>query len=206
MGDNLARSRRRMNPMDKPTKTTDERHLFRTLMEHFPDRIYYKDLQSRFLYGSQSFLEMFGLDNLAQLEGKTDFDFFSGEHARKAFEDEQEIIRTGVGKLDMDEAETWPDGHITWANTSKAPFRDETGAIVGTFGISRDVTAHKLARDALAASEAQLRLVSEELARVNNALQELTFTDPLTSLRNRRFLDSHLPEDIALVERAFRNG
>jgi len=184
----------------------DEGHLFRVLMETFSDRIYYKDRQSRFLHGSGNFLRFFGLTEVSQLRGKTDSDFFSPEHARKALADEQEIIRTGESRVDMEERETWPDGTVTWVSTSKAPLRDASGAIIGTFGISRDITPHKVARDALEASEAQLRMVSQELARVNAALEELTFIDPLTSLKNRRFLTAHLPEDIAVVDRIFRNG
>ena len=191
---------------DRLTDLPDEGRLFRILMENFSDRIYYKDLQSRFLHGSLSFLRFFGLNEVSQLRGKTDFDFFSEEHAKKALKDEQEIIRTGRGRVEMEEKETWPDGRVTWVSTSKAPLRDTTGTIIGTFGISRDVTAHKLARDALEASENQLRLVSEELSRVNASLQELSFIDPLTSLKNRRFLTAHLPEDVAVVDRAFRTG
>jgi diguanylate cyclase (GGDEF)-like protein/PAS domain S-box-containing protein len=181
------------------------------LMRHFPDRIYYKDLQSRFLYGSQSFATMFKLDDISQVYGKTDFDFFSEEHARAAFNDEQEIIRTGQPKLNMEEMETWPDGRVTWCSSSKAPFLDDDGNIIGTFGISRDITVRKCAQEALRESEARYRKVSEELAtanerlaQVNETLQILSLTDPLTGLRNRRFLAEHMAEDIAMVERSHR--
>jgi PAS domain S-box-containing protein len=131
--------------------------LLRSLMEHFPDRIYYKDLESRFIYGSQSYARLFNLEDCSALYGHTDFDFFSEEHARAAFEDEQEIIRTGEAKLNLEEMETWPDGRITWCSTSKAPFRDEQGRIIGTFGISRDITQRKAAERERQQMEIQLR-------------------------------------------------
>jgi PAS domain S-box-containing protein len=134
-----------------------ESRFLHSLMEHFPDRIYYKDRQSRFIYGSRSFARLFNLEDPSEFIGKTDFDYFSEAHARAAFEDEQEIIRTGDAKLNMEEMETWPDGRVTWCSTSKAPFRDDQGRIVGTFGISRDVSERKTAELEHKRMEVQLR-------------------------------------------------
>src|SRR5262249_10580595 len=75
--------------------------------------------------------------------GKSDFDFFTPDHAQPAFDDEQEMIRTGVPVIDKEEKETWPDGSETWVSSTKLPLRDQGGEIVGTFGVSRDITARK---------------------------------------------------------------
>jgi PAS domain S-box-containing protein len=114
-----------------------------------PDNVYFKDLDSRFIAVSASHVRYFGRASQAEVIGKSDFDLFSHDHAQPAFEDEQRIIRTGesiVGKL---EKEIWPDGRVTWVLTSKMPLRDEQGNIVGTFGLSRDVTASKQMEEAL---------------------------------------------------------
>lgn len=110
------------------------------LMENISDSVYFKDRESRFLCISRALAEAFGLDNPRQAVGKTDFDFFSHEHARLAFDTEQQIIRTGEPITGLLEKEIWPDGRITWASTDKMPFFSAGGEIVGTFGISRDVT------------------------------------------------------------------
>jgi len=181
-----------------------ESRFLHALMEHFPDRIYYKDRQSRFIYGSRAFVEFFKLADINEVYGKSDSDYFSAAHAQAALEDEQEILRSGQPKLNMEERETWPDGRVTWSSTTKVPFVDEQGEVIGTFGISRDITARKRAQEALAESEARYRLVSEQLEEANRSLHDLILTDPLTGLRNRRFLTARMPEDIAQVERAHR--
>ncbi len=151
-----------------------ERFLLRTLMDNLPDRIYFKDAQSRFLRNSRAHLERFGLTEASQAIGKSDFDFFTEEHARKAYEDEQQIIRSGQ-PLTTEEKETWPDGSVTWALSTKLPLRDEQGQTIGTFGISRDITARKNAEEALRiakeAAEEASRAKSHFLASMSHELR-----------------------------------
>ena len=122
-----------------------ERSLLRALLENIPDSIYFKDADSCFIRTSRAHARMFGLSDATEAIGKTDMDFFSGEHARKAYEDEQRIIRTGEPLVNVEEKETWPNRPATWALTTKMPLRDHEGNIIGTFGISRDITEHKRA-------------------------------------------------------------
>ena len=119
-----------------------ESFLLRSLMNHATDRIYFKDTQSRFLRINPAHLKLFGLTDQSQVIGKSDFDFFSEEHARHAFEDEQQVIKTGQ-PITIEEKETWPEGRTTWVLSSKLPLRDSHEQIIGTFGISHDITARK---------------------------------------------------------------
>lgn len=124
-----------------------DRYLVTNLLENTSDNIYFKDLQSRFIRVSKSHVRWLGLRDPAEAMGKSDADFFSEEHARQAYADEQEIIRTGQPLVGKVEKETWPDGSVTWVSTTKLPLRDERGAVIGTFGISRNITAQKLAEE-----------------------------------------------------------
>jgi len=141
-------------------KLAYERELLRSLLDNVPDHIYFKDHESRFVRFSKAFEKLFKVADAEQLRGKTDFDFFTEDHARPAYEDEQEIIRTGqpiIGKL---EKETHPDGRITWCLTTKMPWRDQEGNIIGTFGISKDITGLKQA-------EAELETTHKRLVEVS---------------------------------------
>lgn len=136
-----------------------EQSLMRVLMDSIPDKVYFKDTQSRFMRVSRSLVERHGLRDPSQILGKTDFDFFTEEHARQAYEDEQQIIRTGQPIVGVEERETWPDGRVTWVLTSKLPMRDEEGRIIGTFGISTDITARKHMEKQLADERNLLRTI-----------------------------------------------
>jgi PAS domain S-box-containing protein len=122
---------------------TYERNLLNALMDNTLDHIYFKDRESRFLKISKAQADAFGLDDPEQAAGKTDFDFFTKEHAHPAFEDEQKILKSGIAIVGLEEKESWPDGREGWVSTTKVPLRNVQGEIIGTFGISRDITKSK---------------------------------------------------------------
>lgn len=129
--------------------------LLANLLGGIPDSVYFKDRESRFLAVSEAKAKKHGL-RPADLLGKTDRDTFADQHANVAFDDEQRVIRTGEPIVDKLEKEIWPDGHVTWSLTSKLPLRDAAGAIVGTWGISKDVTREQSMKAELERTAKQL--------------------------------------------------
>jgi PAS domain S-box-containing protein len=135
-----------------------ERHLLRSFIDALPEGIYFKDRESRIIRANRTVAETVGCTP-AQLVGKTDFDLLAPEVARQSFEDEQEIIRTGHPVIGKEEKVTWRDGLTLWVSTTKMPLRDPDGRIVGTFGITRDITKRKVAEEALCQSEERYRSI-----------------------------------------------
>jgi len=142
-----------------------ERFLLKTLMDNLPDHIYFKDRESRFIAVNRAMAALFGLEDPSDVFGKTDADLFAPEHAQAALRDEQEILHTGQPLVNMEEKETWPDGRETWVSTTKLPLRDPNGHIIGTFGLSRDITEKKRA-------EGKLTALARELREKNEALEQ----------------------------------
>jgi len=147
-----------------------EQYLMKSLMDATTDHIYFKDKASRFLRINQTMAERFGLKHSDKAIGKTDFDFFSEEHAKQAFDDEQRILRTGEPLVNIEEKETWPNRETTWVSSTKMPLFGENNEIIGTFGISRDITSRKKADDILKKARANLNKKAWELERSNEAL------------------------------------
>jgi PAS domain S-box-containing protein len=125
-----------------PDDLKDSGFLLRNLMENIPDYLYVKDSESRFIIVNKAFCAWTGMEPVDMI-GKTDFELISKEHAEKAFAQEQHIISSGQPLIGIEEMETWPDGHITWVSTTKMPLTNDAGDVIGTFGISRNITETK---------------------------------------------------------------
>lgn len=150
---------------DKNKKDIDYKTLLNNLLTEIPENVYFKDIESKFIMISNSMAKYFGISDTQKAIGKTDADFFATSHAEKAFRDEQMIIKTGRPIIDIEEEVLWPNGRVTIGLTSKMPIHDKSRTVIGTFGVTRDITEQK---------------------RLETELKRLTSIDGLTGLTNRR--------------------
>ena len=159
------------------------------LLSTSKERVYFKDLMSQFLFVSQGWIDAYTPGRTAaELTGKTDFDVFTKAHASAAFADEQEIIRTGEPLVGQVERETYKGRPDAWVSTTKIPLRDDGGEIIGTFGISRDITPQITAEHALARQAGELSAQNERLRELDRLKDEFValvsheLRTPLTSI------------------------
>jgi len=157
-----------------------DRDMLKAILEVIPDNIFFKDKQSRFLRVNQAMANYCGLKEPGRVIGRTDADIFTSEHANQALADEREVLRTGQPMIGKEEKETWPDGHETWSVTSKVPFRNRKGQVIGTMGFAHNITGHRQAE---------------------RRIQHMSHHDSLTGLANRILLEDRLSQAIAFAGR-----
>ena len=151
--------------------------LLSCLLNYIPDRIYFKDKSGRFLRVSGAEAHYLGESSTLGVIGKSDFDYFDAELAQAAFNDEQRVMQTGEAIPGQVERKRLLDGRTGWALVAKIPLRDAAGAVIGTCGISKDITEIKLIEEALNSAnadlEAQKLRLEQTLGDLKKAHEEL---------------------------------
>jgi two-component system sensor histidine kinase/response regulator len=182
---------------------SEERRLLRTLIDNVPDYIYVKDAASRFVVVNQAVAKLVGARTSEELLGKTDFDYFPKEIAAAFLSDEQAILKSGEPLLNREEKSEDSEGNAKWNSTSKVPWRDRLGQVIGIMGIGRDITRSKaeegVLKHAKEAAEAGSRAKSEFLANMSHEIRtplngvigmtDLTLETDLTS-EQREYLET----------------
>ena len=121
----------------------EERNLLDSLMSNVPDLIYFKDADRRFTQINTTAAKAFGLTDADDAVGKTADELLEGlsDHVRA---EDVEVLRNGKSLINSESLVRFKDPE-RWLLTTKVRFEDDTGAIGGLIGISRDVTDRKLA-------------------------------------------------------------
>lgn len=159
--------------------------LLQAMLDSVPDRIYFKDTQSRFIKCSKAVAQRLGVDDPDRAVGKTDFDFLAPDRARDFYQSEQEILRSGQPLVNKTQKQVRANNEVVWSSVTKAPLFDRDGTIIGLVGINRDITEQKRAEEALRESHDALeQRVAERTAELSHERLVL------------RTLIDHLPDSI----------
>ena len=138
-------------------KLAAERNLLRTLIDALPDRIYAKDINSRFILNNVAHIQALGATFQEEILGKTDADFRPNDLAQLYLSDDKIVLETGKTIINREEPALFGDGSSGWLLSTKVPLRDLNNNIIGLVGNSRDITERKRSEESLRNSEMQLR-------------------------------------------------
>jgi len=154
---------------------------FVAFLENTSDFIYFKDVNSRIRFCSQTLANVTGHANWRDMVGKHDFELFPKDTAQIYYEEELPIFRDGKPLLNKEDPYYDAEGNIGWVSTNKWPLLNQNNEVVGLFGISRDITEHK---------------------RMEEQVRQLAFYDTLTNLPNRRLLSDRIAQSMVASKRS----
>jgi PAS domain S-box-containing protein len=170
----LAMSRLRLHTSLKLTadlKKSEESYKFlssqlNAILDHIPGLVFYKDKNNNFIHVNNFLAQSHGKTK-EELEGINLMDIYPKDDAQKYHEDDLSVINSGVSKLNIEENWITKEGP-RWVSSSKIPFIDSTGEIIGVIGISLDITERKMAEQALLESSKTISQSENELKRAQS--------------------------------------
>ena len=154
--------------------------MLQLVVDHIPQRVFWKDTNFTFLGGNESFCRDAGLDGPKEIIGRTDFDMGWRASAELYRQDDIETLRSGVAKINYEERQERDDGSASWLRTSKIPLTDMHGNTVALLGMYEDITERK---------------------NMEEKLREMAHYDVLTGLANRGFFYHQLAQAVAKCRR-----
>ena len=163
-----------------------------TIRDYSSDTVYFKDLDSKFIWNSLGHARQLGAKNPEELFGKTDFEFFPKDFAQAARETELVIIATGQPMLNVIEELVLDDGTTKYYMASKYPLFDKDGKIIGTWGSSKDVT--------------ETKTLERELQKSYLEMEHLVRVDNLSGLYNRKYFYETLEKYASVYSEVKNDG
>lgn len=140
--------------VEERTQNLDkERILLRTLIDSVPDEIYIKDNDCRLILANKNVIKSFGMKEIKEILGKSDFDILPHKIAKKNYTDEINILSTGESLINKEEMVIYSNGKKSWKSVTKVPLRDNNDKIIGLVGINRDITNIKIIEENLQKSK-----------------------------------------------------
>lgn len=151
----------------------EERSLLHAIIQNIPDPLYVKDTEGRKILLNKAEAELLGTQDISEVIGKKDSDFYSAEAARKTEAEDRMIIETGGSVVHRDGMLTTQNGKEIWLQGTKIPHFDENGKVTGIIGISHNITEYKKI-------ETELRRVAEKYQSIFNSFVDLYYRSDLS--------------------------
>jgi PAS domain S-box-containing protein len=149
-----------------------EYHMFLNLMNNLPLSVYFKNKEGRLVKISK-FKEQ---SQPGEMVGKTDFDLYPEEAARRYTEDDKRVMETKEPILNKEERSILANGVDHYFLTSKAPLLDDEGNVMGILGITTEITDRKKAEKERLEAEKEIaskRVAAEAVAKIAATTSEI---------------------------------
>ena len=121
----------------------ESRNILQTIIETIPMRVFWKDLDSRYLGCNSAFSQDAGLASPRAIIGKLDTELSWQTQADLYRADDLSVMQTNVPRLAYEEPQTTPDGQTIWLRTSKTALCDNQSKVIGVLGVYDDITERK---------------------------------------------------------------
>ncbi len=181
--------------------------MFRDVLESIPVRVFWKDLDGRFLGCNRLFAADAGRPGPESIIGEDDYAMGWAAQAPLYRADDRRVIESGIPKLNYEEPQTAPDGRMVWLRTSKIPLRNGHGRIYGILGVYEDITERKRAEIELRESEKRFDQIARQSRTyvwevdadglytfVSSVVEDLLGYRPDEIVGKMHFYDFHPPE------------
>ena len=142
----------------------NSKQMLQLILDNIPQRIFWKDVDSKYLGCNKIFAKDAGLLKPADLIGSTDYDMpWKSVEADYYRSIDSEVMKNDKPIYHLIEPQTHLDGQISWLETNKIPLHDEMGNVVGILGTYEDITERKKSEEALKESEERFRSLIDNM-------------------------------------------
>lgn len=166
------------------------------IFDSVPAWIFYKDRENRFVRVNKAFCDALEMSR-EELEGRSLFDLYPREEAAAYWQDDKEVMASGMPKRGIREPLQHKTKGRLWVRTDKIPYRNSQGEIIGIIGFTLDVTPIQNAEDELRAAYAKekgLRQAHEQLVeQLKGALERIRTLDAILPICSvcKKIRDEH---------------
>ena len=150
-------------------KLKESYNLLHSVLESTPDMVYVKDLEGRYVIINSAFAKFLNLSN-DKIINKKASDLFPQETAQSIRNNDLRISQEGRAET-VEELIPFPGNSRTYL-TTKNPWYDARGNVIGLMGMARDISDRKESEEALRQSEKILREKTQELEETLRKLQQ----------------------------------